>query len=249
MDRSALARQLMTTFVEELEEHVRTFNREVLALEREPATAARGERLATLLRTAHSLKGAARAVNVRAIESAAHQLEETFLALRDARLQFGAEVYSLLFAALDALEDAGGRLRSQEDLSVGPLAELLPRLEAVAAGGHVSPLAPAPPAGPAEVPPDRAAGPGFVRVQSFFVALPPVIVAAAIDVVRDVGPSDWLAEKVTGFYLKLHLLADRDELLWRCDRHLVLGFLVLFNLEATAHGVLGAAGFNVVAAQ
>src|SRR5947199_267336 len=63
----------MTTFLEELEEHVGALNRDLLALEKGPAGPERAERLTTLFRTAHSLKGAARAVNVTVIESACHR--------------------------------------------------------------------------------------------------------------------------------------------------------------------------------
>ena len=59
---------LLATFLEELEERVRALNDDVLALDREsdgPPGPPPAERLTTLLRTAHSLKGAARAVNGR----------------------------------------------------------------------------------------------------------------------------------------------------------------------------------------
>ena len=68
MDKDQLARRLMATFLDELEEHVQTLNRELLALKRAPA-GERGERLRTLFRAAHSLKGAARSVNLGVIET------------------------------------------------------------------------------------------------------------------------------------------------------------------------------------
>ena len=63
MNKSALIESLMSTFVEEVAEHVRTFNRDLLALESgqgDPAGL-----LQSLFRTAHNLKGASRAVDVR----------------------------------------------------------------------------------------------------------------------------------------------------------------------------------------
>ncbi len=61
MDKAKLIAQLMTTFLGELEEHVRALNRDLLALEKNPTgdERARSERLKELFRTAHSLKGAA----------------------------------------------------------------------------------------------------------------------------------------------------------------------------------------------
>ena len=88
----------------------------------------------TLFRTAHSLKGAARSVSVGLIESACHRLEEILAAVRDGKKALDAELFVVLFAAADAIEEAGMRLREQRDLSDTPLAALLPRLEAAAAG-------------------------------------------------------------------------------------------------------------------
>ena len=88
----------------------------------------------TLFRTAHSLKGAARSVSVGLIESACHRLEEILAAVRDGRKSLDADLFVVLFAAADAIEEAGMRLREQRDLSDTPLAALLPRLEAAALG-------------------------------------------------------------------------------------------------------------------
>ena len=130
MDKSKLIQRLMATFLEELEEHVGSFNRNLLALEKDPEHHA--ESLKSLFRTAHSLKGAARAVNVVLIEKACHQLEEILGGLRDGQVPRQPEIFALLFAAADGLEEAGMRLREQQDLTDAPLALLLPRLEAAA---------------------------------------------------------------------------------------------------------------------
>ena len=57
MDKAKLVQRLMATFLEELEEHVQALNRDLLALEQDPAGEKRADRLKTLFRTAHSLKG------------------------------------------------------------------------------------------------------------------------------------------------------------------------------------------------
>ena len=135
MDKDQLIKRLMKTFLEELEEHVGALNRDLLALEKDSSGQERTERLKTLFRTAHSLKGAARSVNVTVIESACHRLEEILTAARDGKARLGPELFAVLFAAADALEEAGMRLREQQDLTGAPLAALLPRLEAAAGGG------------------------------------------------------------------------------------------------------------------
>src|SRR5258708_1742290 len=56
MDKDQLIKKLMVTFLEELEEHVRSLNADLLALEKAAEGTERAERLTTLFRTAHSLK-------------------------------------------------------------------------------------------------------------------------------------------------------------------------------------------------
>ena len=153
MDKDQLIKRLMKTFLEELEEHVGALNRDLLALEKDSAGQERTERLKTLFRTAHSLKGAARSVNVTLIESACHRLEEILSAARDGKARLGPDLFAVLFAAADGLEEAGMRLREQQDLTGAPLASLLPRLEAAADGGASAEPAPASTGTPVPSPP------------------------------------------------------------------------------------------------
>ncbi len=130
MDQTRLQERLMTAFLSELDEHARTLNGDLLALEKGLEGPERAERFKGLFRAAHSLKGAARAVNVSLIEEACHRLEEILGAARSGSLLLSAELFALLFEAVDAIEETGVRLREQNDLSNSPLAALLPRLEA-----------------------------------------------------------------------------------------------------------------------
>jgi two-component system chemotaxis sensor kinase CheA len=130
VDKDQLIKRLMITFRQELAEHVRELNRDLLALEKEVNEKERVHLLQTLFRTAHSLKGAARSVSLSLIESACHQLEEILAAARDGMILSSSGHFPLLFAAADAIEEAGMRLREHQDLSGSPLANLLPRLEA-----------------------------------------------------------------------------------------------------------------------
>lgn len=130
MDRDELIRKLMGTFLAELEEHVQALNRDLMALEDSPEPEDKAERIKVLFRTAHSLKGAARSVNVGPVERACHRLEELFALVRDGETELSAEKFELLFAAVDAIQKTGNRLKeggSPEDL---PLVDLLPRLDA-----------------------------------------------------------------------------------------------------------------------
>ncbi|AEI64239.1 response regulator [Corallococcus macrosporus] len=145
MDRDRLAQALLATFLEELEGHVVSLNRELLALERETAPARIAERVASLLRTLHSVKGAARAASATLVETACHRMEELLERVRDT----GAgtpDVYELCFTTVDALDDAGRRLAARQDLAGSPLETLLPQLERAA--GSRAPARAAPPSEP-----------------------------------------------------------------------------------------------------
>ena len=106
MDRDKLKARLTATFLEELDEHVRVFNRELLALEQQPDEPWT-ERIKTLFRSAHSLKGAARAVSAARVEAICHRLEGMLGAIRDGQSPPSRELFELLFAAADAIDHAG----------------------------------------------------------------------------------------------------------------------------------------------
>ena len=132
MNKAALIESLMSTFVEEVAEHVRSFNRDLLALESgqgDPASL-----LQSLFRTAHNLKGASRAVDVGLMESACHGLEDILARARDGERPLDAEAFEILFATADAIEDAGIRLKEKQSLAASPLAALTSRLIAVRRG-------------------------------------------------------------------------------------------------------------------
>src|SRR5688572_15578843 len=109
----------MSTFVEEVAEHVRSFNSDLLALESgqgDPSSL-----LQSLFRTAHNLKGAARAVDVSSIESACHGVEDILAAARTGAKPLDAPAFEHLFAIADALQDAGVRLKEKQSLVGSPL--------------------------------------------------------------------------------------------------------------------------------
>ncbi|HYH22090.1 MAG TPA: response regulator [Azospirillum sp.] len=111
-----------------------------------------------LHRRAHSLKGAARAVDLPEVEAVAHRVESAFQALQKGGLSLDGAAVGVLFRALDAIEDladaaGGGRAA---DLP----GEVLADLDTLTAGEPV--MGPAPRAVP-DTP--RAAGPAQPAVQ------------------------------------------------------------------------------------
>src|SRR5690606_11714388 len=101
----------------------------LLAVEQKPFNETKKER-ETLFRTAHSLKGAARAVGMEQLEQAAHHLESIFSLYSSSEEpnQVPRPMLELLFRAVDALRDSHGRLRSGGSLEGGLLGALMGEL-------------------------------------------------------------------------------------------------------------------------
>src|SRR3954464_10731064 len=72
----------------------------LLELERRPAAA---EHLETLMRAAHSIKGAARIVNLQAAVRVAHAMEDCFVAAQNGRLNLNQPSIDLLLRGVDLL--------------------------------------------------------------------------------------------------------------------------------------------------
>jgi two-component system chemotaxis sensor kinase CheA len=162
VNKDQLAARLLATFTAELEEQVRAMNADLLALEVAPADA---ERLKSLFRVAHTLKGAAHAAGVPPVEEACHALETLLAEARDGKRVLGPEEFAVLFAAADALNDAGQQLRAgRRDLSGSPLAALRDRLQRPRAATDAAVLPSAAP--PVSAPPAREGGDGPMRVEA-----------------------------------------------------------------------------------
>ena len=100
-DDELLAR-LRATFGLEAQEHLQTMTSALLALEQAGAVPP-VESLDVVFRAAHSLKGAARAVNAGGVESLCQAIEHVFSAMRRRALAAAAPLYDLLHRSLDVL--------------------------------------------------------------------------------------------------------------------------------------------------
>lgn len=157
MDRAELARRLREIFVAELEDHVHSLGADLLALEREADAGARAERVRSLFRVAHSLKGAARAVQLGAVEVACHHVETVLAAIRDGRRTLDPSLLELLLALTDALAATARALREGSTTAGDEVSALLPRLLETAGGDPAgAPASPSPFVGtsPAAPPPE-----------------------------------------------------------------------------------------------
>ncbi len=112
---SKIREQLISSFGAELAEHVQTMTDGLLALEQNQMSAAqRQTTLEDVFRAAHSLKGAARALGVSAVEQLAHSLESVLDLMQKSELECTAELFTVCYRALDTIQlvqaiyDSGG---------------------------------------------------------------------------------------------------------------------------------------------
>ncbi|MBK8535280.1 MAG: hybrid sensor histidine kinase/response regulator [Candidatus Competibacteraceae bacterium] len=107
-----MRRELMSIFQTELDEHLSLLNQGLLALEQGADPAHRADQINTLFRAAHSLKGAARAVNLKDIAHLAHRLEDALGALRQENITLPPRDFDWMLAGVDTLRVAmEGHLR------------------------------------------------------------------------------------------------------------------------------------------
>lgn len=98
-----LLRQLQAIFAAEAAEHLQAINTGVLALEQQPGTETASQLLAEIFRAAHTLKGAARSVNLESVEALSHHLETLFSWMQNEALRPHPGVFDLVYEVLDAI--------------------------------------------------------------------------------------------------------------------------------------------------
>ncbi|WP_142847612.1 response regulator [Telmatospirillum sp. J64-1] len=109
-----------------------------------------------MFRQAHSLKGAARAVDLGAVEAVAHGLETLFARVQEGELPLPGPVAVLSGRILDAIEDLASAPLEESDTP--PPADLMAEIEAVLSGRPLS-SAPPPPSSPPPTPPPPSSSP------------------------------------------------------------------------------------------
>src|SRR5262245_58657517 len=127
---TALLVKLRGLFAIEAEEHVQAITTSLLALEQRPESEAQSEEVETLYREVHTLKGAARAVNMSEVEGICQVMESLCAALK--RQEFGVwpEMFDTLHRAMDMVRQLSGAPEGEGSVSVGSLVTELSRLEA-----------------------------------------------------------------------------------------------------------------------
>ena len=98
-----LLKKLLAMFRVEADAHLQAISSGLLALKKIPAGGNWADIVETIFRDVHSLKGAARAVNLTHIEAVCQPLESVFSALKDRRLAVSPPLVDLLLQTVDAL--------------------------------------------------------------------------------------------------------------------------------------------------
>ena len=93
---------LLDIFKLESDEHIKSLNKGILELERDPADL---ELVDELMRIAHTLKGAARIVNNSDVQSIAHKVEDLFGIMKGGEIVIDSSLIDILFEALDSVEE------------------------------------------------------------------------------------------------------------------------------------------------
>lgn len=103
INQEEFLQQLRTAFALESQEHVRTIASSLLALEQAHGSIATAI-IEEAFRAAHSLKGAARAVDLKDIEYLCHSMESAFAAIQHQQVLVSGELLDALHATLQAVE-------------------------------------------------------------------------------------------------------------------------------------------------
>jgi two-component system chemotaxis sensor kinase CheA len=112
-------KHLQTIFKVEAEEHVRAISAGIVDLAKKLQPEALKQVIENIFREAHTLKGAARVVNLKAIESVCQPLESVFSALKYQEIALSPQLCGLFHKAADTLARlvaSAGAERSGDDL-------------------------------------------------------------------------------------------------------------------------------------
>ena len=137
-DQEDFLRELLEDFKVEADEHLHVIVSGLLGLEKDPGHPKVHDMAETIFRATHSLKGAARAVNLLQIERLCQDLEGVFHRFKKGKLTLTPSMFDLFYKATDLLQimlkeiDAPHKSVSENDIRT--LGEQLMKIEKTTAG-------------------------------------------------------------------------------------------------------------------
>jgi two-component system chemotaxis sensor kinase CheA len=142
-------KRLRVTFMAEAEDHIKALTAGLLELEKTPSSDRQESLLDNIFREAHSLKGAARSVNIADIEDICQIMESIFFGLRKGSVDKSQMLFDTLHQAVDTVEKIINLPEGDAGISVSKLIGLLRSLAGggrEAGGRQELAVAPGPPA-------------------------------------------------------------------------------------------------------
>ncbi len=163
MNQEELHQQLLEAFKIEAQERIASMFASLTALEKDTDGQDSGTILETVYREAHSLKGAARSVNIIPVETLCQAMESLFSALKQASVGFSPEIFDTLHTCVGVIEtylskdDAG---RAEIETSIDALAARLSLFREGKSAPAPAPMEPLP-QNPPKTQPKTAAPPSL----------------------------------------------------------------------------------------
>src|SRR5207244_2255217 len=135
---------MMDLFREEVRTHAATLNQGLIDLENAPVSP---QKIEPLMRAAHSIKGAARIVNIESAVQLAHVMEDAFVAAQEGRIRIGPDDIDVLLRGADVLAGLSqvgeGDVATWSANQASEIADLKERFRLLAQG-HTAPALAAP---------------------------------------------------------------------------------------------------------
>ena len=129
-----MLKELMATFQAELQEHLGMLTKDLLSLEKNPTSDERTNLLTNVFRAAHSIKGAARSVNLKEIETISHRIEDVLVKIREGHLALTPHLFDVLLTAVDAIGNVMTAHLRGEQMPGEVIAAVLARLDETVRG-------------------------------------------------------------------------------------------------------------------
>ncbi|TAN44756.1 MAG: hybrid sensor histidine kinase/response regulator [Nitrospirae bacterium] len=101
-------------FIEEAKDHLDKLGQGIMDLEKSPDDA---ENINSIFRSAHTIKGSSRMMNLTPITEVAHKLEDVLGSLREKKITHSAKLSDLLLRAVDAISDMVDMVASGKEIT------------------------------------------------------------------------------------------------------------------------------------
>lgn len=138
-------RELLADFKIEAGEHYQSIVNGILTIEKNPEDPALKGTIETTFREIHSLKGAARAVNLNEIERLCQSMEGVFHSVKLGKIKLTLPAFEILYKSVDTLNILLQEIdQSEKSVGANTISQLMKRLESIQQGKAGAPAVSAP---------------------------------------------------------------------------------------------------------